>query len=562
MLRLREIFHSKILYIIVLAFVLRILFIENFGVFTTSDEMYLFQNSLKPLTFLLNYSFSNYAAELFRFFNFNWGWGTLAISTVSNFFLYLFKIPITELTYKIPYILVGTWTVYFVYLFGKELKNKQVGLYAALIMAIYPTYVSLSRSGGVNTVPSTFFFFLTLYLFLIYFKEGKYKGLAFFSLGLYFCTDLQSYGILPLVFVLGLMFRYKNGIIKSCFNLTKELVFSLSALFFFIPTVPVILAALYLVSKGLLQNSYLLHIFQKSGYFGFFLYNFSYVIFLNAGPFLFVLFAIGILYCIIRTYKLPGDKAIIFVIFWFFLHIIPWIFIVIPSSTVVSDYIIHPTSALIFLSALFLTDLSKVLKKNKLFLFVILIVLILPTLFVISAVVYKTIPFYENYNLAYVDTDRGTEMYIYGVPLGVHRGIVRDNTGIKSAGYYIREISDENVVIFSDQESFVTEYYVGRTVAGQLDLFGEEEILESYQKLSSEFDISFVYLEEKDYPNLRNIIESDGFDKIVFITQDDEVIGTLYAKEYKDPIVLDIEITDPLFDNKYGNLQSLFVDYD
>ena len=559
--KIQELFKSKIFYIVLFAFLLRIISFRIGETFTASDEIYLVQNSFKPLTFLIGYPLSQYIAELFRFFNFNWGWGTLAVDTLFIFFLHLLKIPLTEATIQFPYILVGTASVYIIYLLGKKMKDEWLGLCAALLLAITPEQVSISRSGGVNTITSTFFFLLVLYLFFCYFKERRYAYLSFFMLGIYFGVDLQFYGILPLLFVLGFLLYYTGDPLKETILVLREFLQAPKILLFFIPVFPILLAASYLWSIDFAQNSYLFHIFQKSNYWGFYVFDFASILYKNVGPLLFLLFSVSLGYTLFLLSKRKIDKMHFFVLLWFCVEVFPWFFIVDPITTVPFDYIMHPTSALILLSAFVLYDLKNRLQNRKVLFSLICLSIIIPTLLMTSAVVYKKIPFYKDYSLTYKEEKGKTDMNVFGTTLEIHRGSKGINTGIKSAGYYVREYADPNAIIFSDQESFITEYYMGRPVVGDLDLFWEEEILASYDQWKLQANISYVYLVEKGYTDLTNRIVEDGFSPIIVVMKDDTTLGTLYGKEALEIEVYDVGVIDPLFNQKYGNIQSLYVDY-
>ena len=306
---------KRIFFVIAVAFILRVSFFRTGETFLSSDEVFLFQNSLKPLTFFLNFSPEHYVAELFRFFNFNWGWVTLSVSAVSTFVLSLLGIPISEATINLPYIFVGVATVYLFYLFGSELRNTRVGIISALILAIMPVHISTSRSIGLIGVVATFFFVLTLYLFLTYFKEKRNKNFAFLSLGLYFVADFQFYGILPLIIILGLLVKEELSLREYLNYFIRNFVFSKSVFLFFAPTFPSFLGAAYLILKDFGYNAYVLHIFQKESYAGIFIFSTVYDLYADIGPALFVLFI----------------AALIYALFYFILAISPFFTLVIYS---------------------------------------------------------------------------------------------------------------------------------------------------------------------------------------------------------------------------------------
>ncbi len=547
--------------ILAIALSLRLYDFRQGEVLVSSDEVYLFQNSLKPLTFLLNYSFSNYSAELFRFFNFNWGWVTLSFSTVFSFILTLAGIPFTEQTINFPYVLLGTATIYLVYLLGVEFRNVRTGLIAALIFAVYPVHVSTSRSIGLIGIVAAFFFLLTIYLFIRYFKENKYKNTAFFSLGIYFAADFQFYGLLPILVILGFVIGGKKTVFLNFLFVVKKL-FSKSAFFFFVPTAPIFLSALYLYSKNFAHNSYLVHIFQKSSYFGLFFFETLYDFYANAGPALFILFAAAAIYSIAKLFSKNADKNNFALLLWLIINLIPWIFIVNRNDTVVYEYVMHPTSALIFLSALFIDELFNFLKSNFLK-FIILISVLIPTLIFTFWVVFFVSPLSVDPSVPddFILSHQDVVVPIFNTTAHIHFGVKGRNTGIKSAGFYLRELSDKNRTIFSDHESFVTQYYTGIEALGNLDTFKDEQIISDFLKLVKYGEIDYVYFEKNHHYLWADILNQKGFSPEVLITDKSKLLGVLYSKNNLKPVSFEVRTVDKLFDKKYGNLQSLFVDY-
>lgn len=557
-----------IILILILALTLRISFFRTNETIISSDEIFLFQNSLKPLTFLLGYDINHYAAELFRFSNFNWGLGTLSFSTIFTLFLYIFKIPITEFTINLPYIFVGTLTVYLFYLFGKELGDERVGLFASLLLAIHPVHVSTSRSIGLIGIVATFFFTLTLYYFVRYFKYKTNKNLAFLSLGFYIASDFQFYGIFPLIIVLGVLLKKKKGLLDNIFSVAKDLFVSKSVLFFLMLVLPILLSAIYLYTQNFLHNAYLLHIFQKSNHLGIFFFRTINEFYGNVGPALLVLFLTGLFYFIFKLFlNRKINKMTYFVLLWLCIQLIPWVFLVNRQDTLVIEYIYHANSAFIFLSAFFLRDLWNYFKKKTLFVILFVFLIITPTLLATSVVTYNRIPFIDvelNENTPKNLTDNWYDTQVFG--LNLHFGRVGRNTGIKTASYYLRGNSPNDSVIFSDHESFVAEYYTGRKIAGDLDSFSENEIINSYLHWKQNNSIDYIYLENKKYDVLKKIIVQDEFIPLLEVIFKNNTLGILYGKKTgktpTDFVRLDASKTDKLFDKKYGNIKSLFVDYD
>ena len=72
--------------------------------------------------------------------NFRWGAVTPVILALNLIILKVLNITITEKLITLPIVLIGTLTIFVIYLLGKELKNKYVGLMSALFLAILPLF--------------------------------------------------------------------------------------------------------------------------------------------------------------------------------------------------------------------------------------------------------------------------------------------------------------------------------------------------------------------------------------------------------------------------------------
>ncbi len=85
---------AHVVIITIIALFLRLYRFKQGEVLMTSDEVLLLEYSMKPAYGLFSGNIEEFATQLFRFFNFNWGWGTLAGSAINIFVLTLFNIPI------------------------------------------------------------------------------------------------------------------------------------------------------------------------------------------------------------------------------------------------------------------------------------------------------------------------------------------------------------------------------------------------------------------------------------------------------------------------------------
>ncbi|WP_456392002.1 ArnT family glycosyltransferase [Persephonella sp.] len=96
---------------------------------------------------------------------------------------------INEFATRLPIVLSALGSNLLVYLIGKELYGRKTGLVAAAVMAFSFQFVINSRYASPE-VPLTFFFTLTLYLFIVGYRRRKflYIFLSYIALGLVVLT--------------------------------------------------------------------------------------------------------------------------------------------------------------------------------------------------------------------------------------------------------------------------------------------------------------------------------------------------------------------------------------
>ncbi|HYM64882.1 MAG TPA: glycosyltransferase family 39 protein [Candidatus Sulfotelmatobacter sp.] len=143
-------------------------------------------------------------------------------SSVGGFFLgpiyYYFMAPFLFLFNYNPVgpaimvALIGVATVFLIYIFSKEIFNKNVALIAAFLYSISPIVISYSRSSwNPNPLP----FFSLLILFLVYKSKlwGKEKYLFF--VGILFGVAMQLHYLAVFLGVIILVYVFSINLIKS-----------------------------------------------------------------------------------------------------------------------------------------------------------------------------------------------------------------------------------------------------------------------------------------------------------------------------------------------------------
>lgn len=110
-------------------------------------------------------------------------------------------------------VLAGIASVYLLYLLGIELKNKQLGIIAAALLAITPWHVILSRPAFEPNL-ALFFILLGTYFFLKALQKPFYFSLCVFSFALSLYTYHSPKIFVP-IFLLGLSFIYRHLLLSK-----------------------------------------------------------------------------------------------------------------------------------------------------------------------------------------------------------------------------------------------------------------------------------------------------------------------------------------------------------
>lgn len=113
---------------------------------------------------------------------------------------------LNEFAVRLPSAIIGSCTVLVIYFLGKELFNKNVGLIAALFLAISPWHIHFSRT-SFRVILLPFLLCLGLLFFLKSFRNSKYiiASGSIFALSLYTYTSARFFVSL---FILGLLILF------------------------------------------------------------------------------------------------------------------------------------------------------------------------------------------------------------------------------------------------------------------------------------------------------------------------------------------------------------------
>ncbi len=107
--------------------------------------------------------------------------------------------------------LMGALTCVLIFLIGRELYDKRVGLLAAFILALTPVFLAHTQIAAIDS-PIAFFFTLTMFLFMIAMRRNSipYYAASAVSLALLLGTKFNGILILPAMAILYVLYRHEH----------------------------------------------------------------------------------------------------------------------------------------------------------------------------------------------------------------------------------------------------------------------------------------------------------------------------------------------------------------
>ena len=141
----------------------------------------------------------------------------------------------SEISARLPSLLLGIGTVYLIYLIGKQLFNKRVALISSLLLALAPLHIYYSQEARMYSL-AAFAATLSTYYFI---KLVKGKGVFmdslyyFLSLLLVFSSDYLAYLIIP-VHLFHVFFFHKKDWVKLSRPILVSFIFLIPLSGFFI----------------------------------------------------------------------------------------------------------------------------------------------------------------------------------------------------------------------------------------------------------------------------------------------------------------------------------------
>ncbi len=462
--------------------------------------------------------------HIFRFLAFPWGYVNILVNSVNISLLSFFGAPLTEFTLFFPFVVLGSASIFLVYLVGKEIMNEKAALIASAIFAFMPFQIMHSVR-NLNLVPPAFLFLLTIYFLTKHFKNRdskKFALLSAFSLAMYFSSDNVFLIMFPALFFLGFFFSTGRDLasrIRGIFNRRFIGIIILTLVLL----LPLLLVQAYFVFTGNLTQGFWGHLFEGKAKPGFFLLGFLYLFSSYSG----IVFTLFLLPAVIFALKEFKSREKDFFLALFLVSSFIWVFVVPNTQTIVRNYMYHSAIAAAFLVGFFLERIDShfVLKKRF----------------------YWTAPALVALIVSFA---------LFGGFLGLVGTVLDKNTGVKTAGYYARENIAQGEAVFTDQDPTIARYYFHLDTLAVYDSHSAD--LWGYFDSVKE-KTSFIIVEAKNREEAENRMGS-AFSKTAEIFYGGKPVMFIYSKEKLPLRRMNSEDFDKLFDKKYGKIESLLTE--
>ena len=158
-------------------------------------------------------------------------WRSVAHTSLMAAFLKIFGV--NEFSARLPSVIFGILTMILMFLFGKEIRDKKLGIIAALLVSTSIFEIQWNREARMYAM-FQFMFFLSLFFFYRWYKRDSIKELlaAFFCTFIAILTHVGGYIIVPIIYgFLAILFLMDKKYLSRIRNENKIL---LGTILFFV----------------------------------------------------------------------------------------------------------------------------------------------------------------------------------------------------------------------------------------------------------------------------------------------------------------------------------------
>lgn len=461
----------------------------------------------------------------------------------------LFKIlglNVTEFHWILPFLIIGVLNILAVFFLVRQISTPRAAINSALFLSVLPIHVAQSRT--ITSPIIIGLLFLTLFtLFIVRYaqkKEMKDALLAGIFAAVGITTNSLFLGMIPLGGYILLREQLvkqktKRKAITQTFKdlLRKELIGPPLIVFLILLTIHL----LVVVKTGISCYDIIGHTFS-GGKNRLGDYSLSAVNWLiqDASIIISALIVIGALVGFYDTYH-KRKESILFV--WGIVFLLPFFFLVPPDATQTYQYMVYGIFALCAYAAVLVDRFFSAYRISQ-----ILKCLILTLIF--ASAFYTTL----------IGVNRVALPNPLNLKTQANYGIATPDTGAKAAGWWVRQHTPTDAVIFSDAinaqaiELPIGQYYFGRKMIASVNA-NPEEITQLLRSRNSSY--SFVVTNPENEMGTVSQIDS-AFQKAAIITDKENVRVIIYElNRTTEPDYVDIIMANNEFDEKYGNLQAL-----
>jgi hypothetical protein len=367
-------------------------------------------------------------------------------------------------------------------------------------------------------------------------------------LAMYIGWDGQFLAVFPLVFFTGLAYVQGNSLttkIKRTVDmLMKKSIFILPA----ISLLPhIIVWGWFVFTRKSYVDGYIGHLFLEKTYnYAWDPFLFFEGMLLDTSLIFIIASSIAFSYGLYLFYKRSPQSLLVI---WAALYLAPWLFAIQRPDTSWRIYYLMGIIPLTILVAIAILEAGSLLGKTfmRKFKFVILSMLV-------GSIVFSMLV--RSLSAAY-------DITLFGLKTDFYYGkMVRQNYGVKTAGFYARENIPLTSRLFTDSGIPVVKYYFHRMPVADKDVFyniisSEDE--NKYEFLRKVVDtIDYIFVRTKNETLAQPYVEKD-FYKIIDIYYRNNPVMSIYSRDKKPLMRMDVEKYDRLFDKKYGKGDALRV---
>lgn len=447
------------------------------------------------------------------------------------------NLPVNEATLPGILIILGTLSCILVFLVARRFANGNdtPGLVAAALFAVIPLLVGRHRTIGGAEAANGFLFLLAVLMLMRYWEapaSPRRQWLAGLAVGLWMCADVQLAVTGSVLIAFVLLWPRPEG--HAGWDGLRRLLVRpgtlLPPIILFAPYVPVYLYALKL---GYPDQTFLgTMLSEHKADWGLHLIPFLRDLWVNLG--LVALLAIPVAVILLRTRF--GDRRYQWLLAWIGLTALPFLIAVTSKVTEASGYHHHLAAALCLLIGLAFASTVGVhrgapaLPASARFLPIIAILIIAFTAATTLGGVLRCPPL----------------IALYPSPKIPYGGLV-PNSGMKTAGYWVRQNLPPAATVFVAHDPSVAYWYVGREAltGGYIDQPDRKPVL-----LDNAARVQAAVIPEQYdlYPD--HLMRSLGFRGLISVTRDSREILRLYTKRpLRD--TLPVEQYDRLYNQTY-----------